>query len=196
LTRTTHHYFVFETARGFCGVAWSGVGIARLQLPGASAQATGRDLLHRLPDAAPATPPPRMRAAVDAVKRYFEGEPVDFSDVPLDLDGCSELHQCIYAAVRRVGWGGATTYGSVARELGRGPQAARIVGQAMAANPVPLIIPCHRVLAAGGKLGGFSAPGGPVSKLAMLALEGVHIEQPDPRPDPQPARPVQQSLDL
>jgi methylated-DNA-[protein]-cysteine S-methyltransferase len=196
LTRTAYRYFVFETARGFCGIAWSGVGIARLQLPAASAQATGRELLRRLPDAAPATSPPRAPATVDAVKRYFEGEPVDFSAVPLDLEGCSELHQLIYAAVRRIGWGHTTTYGTVARELEREPQAARLVGQAMAANPVPLIIPCHRVLAAGGKLGGFSAPGGPVSKLAMLALEGVHVHIEQPGPTARPARPLQRSLDL
>ncbi|WP_037170968.1 MGMT family protein, partial [Rhizobium sp. Pop5] len=86
----------------------------------------------------------------------------------------------IYAAARRVGWGHTTTYGALAKELGVGPEAARDVGQAMAKNPVALIIPCHRVLAAGGKIGGFSAPGGSSSKARMLELEGVQLGPPPP----------------
>jgi O-6-methylguanine DNA methyltransferase len=86
----------------------------------------------------------------------------------------------VYAAARRVGWGHTTSYGALTKEVGAGPEAARDVGQAMARNPVPLIIPCHRVLAAGGKIGGFSAPGGSAAKLRMLALEGVHVEPPRP----------------
>ena len=82
--------------------------------------------------------------------------------------------------MRRVGWGQTTTYGALAKEVGVGPEAARDVGQAMAKNPVPLIIPCHRVLAAGGKLGGFSAPGGSATKQRMLELEGVSLEPPPP----------------
>jgi methylated-DNA-[protein]-cysteine S-methyltransferase len=182
-----HHYLVFETAGGFCGIAWNGVGITRLQLPARSAEATERDLLRRLPHAAPGTPTPQVLAAVGAVKRYFAGERVDFSDLQLDLDGQDDLYKRVYAAVRRLGWGQTTTYGTVARELGVGPEAARDVGQAMARNPVPLIIPCHRVLAAGGKVGGFSAPGGSAAKISMLELEGVRIE---------PPRPAQRSFDL
>jgi methylated-DNA-[protein]-cysteine S-methyltransferase len=83
-------------------------------------------------------------------------------------------------STRRVGWGHTTTYGTLAKELGAGPEAARDVGQAMAKNPVALLIPCHRVLAAGGKIGGFSAPGGSAAKIRMLALEGVDLEPPPP----------------
>ena len=86
----------------------------------------------------------------------------------------------IYAATRKVGWGETTTYGSLAKSLGAGPEAARDVGEAMAKNPVPLIIPCHRVLAAGGKVGGFSAPGGSATKTRMLELEGVRLGPPAP----------------
>ena len=93
--------------------------------------------------------------------------------------GC-DFFLAVYDAARRVHWGETTTYGALARELGAGPEAAREVGQAMAKNPVALIIPCHRVLAAGGKVGGFSAPGGSVSKLKMLALEGVSFAPPEP----------------
>jgi methylated-DNA-[protein]-cysteine S-methyltransferase len=121
-----------------------------------------------------------VAATVAAVKRYFEDEEMDFSAVKLDLGEQDAFFEQIYAAVRRVGWGQTTTYGALANELGAGPEAARDVGQAMARNPVALIIPCHRVLAAGGKLGGFSAPGGQAAKIRMLELEGIEIESPAP----------------
>lgn len=128
-----------------------------------------------------------MTEAIAAVKRYFAGEKMDFSNIQLDLGEQDEFFQQIYAATRRVGWGHTTTYGTLAKELGAGPKAARDVGQAMANNPIPLIIPCHRVLAAGGKVGGFSAPGGSATKVRMLELEGVHVGPPEP---------AQQSLGL
>jgi methylated-DNA-[protein]-cysteine S-methyltransferase len=171
----SQHYFIFETARGFCGIAWSDAGITRFLLPTKSAEAATRLLLRRAPGAEHGDPPAHVAEAVAAAKRYFVGEPTDFSGVTLDLDSQDEFFKQIYAAARRVGWGRTTTYGALARELGAGPEAARDVGQAMAKNPVPLIIPCHRVLAAGGKLGGFSAPGGSATKVHMLALEGNDV---------------------
>jgi methylated-DNA-[protein]-cysteine S-methyltransferase len=180
MNSTTHHYCVFETAAGFCAIAWSDAGIARFHLPTNTAEATQRSLLRRLVDAEPATPPAEVSAVIEAAKRYFAGERVDFSNVSLDLHGQDEFFLEIYAAARRIGWGQTTTYGSLAKELGAGPEAAREVGQAMAKNPVPLIIPCHRVLAAGGKLGGFSAPGGSATKQRMLEMEGRAAEQPRP----------------
>jgi methylated-DNA-[protein]-cysteine S-methyltransferase len=156
-------------------------------LPARSAEATERSLLRRLPGATPGAPPRDVLEAVAAVKRYFQGAEVDFSRVRLDLEGQDELFQQIYAATRRVGWGQTTTYGALAKELGAGPETARDVGQAMARNPVPLIIPCHRVLAAGGKVGGFSAPGGSTTKIRMLEMEGVQVA---------PAPPAQLSLGL
>jgi len=183
--QTTHHYLIFETAGGFCGIAWNDVGITRFQLPTKSAETTERLLLRRLPGAEAGTPTPAVAAAVAAVQRYFAGEETDFSNVELDLGDQDAFFKEIYAATRRVGWGRTTTYGALAKELGAGPEAARDVGQAMATNPVALIIPCHRVLAAGGKVGGFSAPGGSATKIRMLALEGVRLE---------PPRPAQQSF--
>jgi methylated-DNA-[protein]-cysteine S-methyltransferase len=178
MDRTAHHYLVFETAGGFCAIAWNSVGITRFQLPAKRADATERSLLRRLPGGVPGTPTPQVIAVVAAVTRYFAGEPIDFSDVRIDLDDQDGFFQQIYAATRRIGWGHTTTYGTLAKALGAGPEAARDVGQAMARNPVPLIIPCHRVLAAGGKVGGFSAPGGSAAKMRMLELEGVHIGPP------------------
>jgi methylated-DNA-[protein]-cysteine S-methyltransferase len=118
--------------------------------------------------------------AVAAVKRYFAGEETDFSGFALDLGEQEAFFKDIYAAARRVGWGRTTTYGTLAKELGAGPEAARDVGQAMAKNPVALFIPCHRVLAAGGRVGGFSAPGGSTAKIRMLELEGVQVGPPMP----------------
>jgi methylated-DNA-[protein]-cysteine S-methyltransferase len=187
VSQTARHYFIFETVHGTCGIAWSSAGVSRFQLPDRNAEASERNLLRRLPGAKPGTPPPQVADTVAAVKRYFAGEKVEFSDVQLDLDGQDEFFKQVYAAARRVGWGHTTTYGMLAKELGGGWEAARDVGQAMAKNPVALIIPCHRVLAAGGKVGGFSAPGGSASKIKMLELEGVHLGSPQP---------AQQSLGL
>jgi methylated-DNA-[protein]-cysteine S-methyltransferase len=183
--QAAHHYLIFETAGGFCGIAWNDAGITRFQLPTKSATATERMLLRQVPGAKPREPTPEVAEAVAAVRRYFEGEETDFSRFKLDLGEQDPFFERVYAAARRVGWGRTTTYGALAKELGAGPEAARDVGQAMAKNPVALIIPCHRVLAAGGKVGGFSAPGGSAAKIRMLALEGVHVE---------PARPAQQSF--
>ena len=180
MNRTTQRYFVFETAAGFCAIAWSDAGITRFMLPSSTAEATEHNLRRRLADAQAGPPPQHVMAAVDAAKRYFAGEQIDFGNLQLDLGGQADFFKQIYAAARRVGWGQTTTYGALAKQVGVGPEAARDVGQAMAKNPVPLIIPCHRVLAAGGKLGGFSAPGGSESKQRMLALEGVSLEPPPP----------------
>lgn len=177
---TTHRYLIFETAHGYCGIAWNDVGIARFQLPTQSRDRTERALQRRVPGAELGTPTPQVAEIVVAVKRYFEGEETDFSGVTLDLGGQEPFFKQIYAAAREVGWGRTTTYGALAKKLGAGPEAARDVGQAMARNPVALIIPCHRVLAAGGKVGGFSAPGGAAAKVRMLNLEGVQVEPPQP----------------
>ena len=169
-------YIVFDTALGFAGIAWNDAGITRFQLPSATAEATAHNLLRRAPGAEEALPPTPIAQAVDAAKRYFAGEQIDFSDMTLDLTGQDDLYRKIYAAARRIGYGQTTTYGGLAKAIGRTDwEAARDVGQAMAKNPVALIIPCHRVLAAGGKIGGFSAPGGAETKAKMLALEGVHL---------------------
>lgn len=176
----TQHHLIFETAGGFCGIAWTEAGITRFQLPVKGLAAAERMMLRRLPDAKPGEPTPDIATAVAAAQRYFAGEETDFSAFALDLGVQDAFFQQIYAAVRRLAWGCTTTYGALAKELGAGPEAARDVGQAMARNPVPLIIPCHRVLAAGGKVGGFSAPGGSATKLRMLDLEGVRLDAPPP----------------
>ncbi|MCA1491353.1 methylated-DNA--[protein]-cysteine S-methyltransferase [Ensifer sp. NBAIM29] len=180
MNEEAHHYCVFETAGGFCGIAWSGRGITRFQLPTKTAAMTERLLLRRLFKGEPHASPPRVQETITAVRRYFDGSETDFSAVDLDLEGQDAFFVKVYAAARQIPWGHTTTYGALAKALGGGPETARDVGLAMAGNPVALIIPCHRVLAAGGKIGGFSAPGGVSAKLRMLQLEGVHLNAPEP----------------
>ena len=165
------HYHLFETRLGLCGVAWSDDGITRFRLPDPDRVAAEKALGVR---ATPQEPPPDIAAAVEEARRYFGGERIDFGRINLDLAGVEPFRRSIYQALRAVAWGETVTYGELARRAGA-PGAAQDVGVAMARNPVPLIIPCHRVLAAGGKLGGFSAPGRTQAKERMLALEGVFI---------------------
>ena len=114
---------------------------------------------------------------MDRIEDYAEGERVDFTKVALDLGGVPDFHRRAYEILVTVGWGETLTYGDLARRLGD-VALSRAVGQAMGANPMPLVIPCHRVLASDGRPGGFSAPGGAASKVKMLALEGVSIGTP------------------
>jgi methylated-DNA-[protein]-cysteine S-methyltransferase len=156
-------------------MAWSDLGVTRFVLPTASAAAAERRLKRRTPDAELGTPPPPIAEALPRAQRYFAGEPTDFAQIPLDLRDQDPFFVQIYDALRRIGWGRTTTYGALAAAVGASREAARDVGQAMAKNPAPLLIPCHRVLAAGGKLGGFSAPGGAETKARMLRIEGVDV---------------------
>jgi methylated-DNA-[protein]-cysteine S-methyltransferase len=166
------HYHLFETQLGLCGIAWSEDGITRFRLPDPDRAAAEKALGAR---GTPQEPPPPIAAAVDEAKRYFGGARIDFGRIALDLAGVDPFRRSIYDALRAVAWGETVTYGELAKRAGA-PGAAQDVGVAMARNPVPLIIPCHRVLAAGGKLGGFSAPGRTQAKERMLALEGVFID--------------------
>jgi methylated-DNA-[protein]-cysteine S-methyltransferase len=179
MSEAAHCYHVFETAMGFCAIAWSDAGVVRFQLQTKSPEAAERLMRRRAFGAEPTAPPDDVAAVVAAAKRYFAGGETDFSHVRLDLAGEDAFFTQIYTALRRVGWGRTTTYGALAKEVGAGREAARDVGEAMAKNPAPLIIPCHRVLAAGGRIGGFSAPGGSTTKMRMLKLEGVRLGPPE-----------------
>jgi methylated-DNA-[protein]-cysteine S-methyltransferase len=178
MQRTGIHYTLFETGIGVCGVAWSGYGVTHFQLPGSSRAATEARIQRRSGGVAD-EPPAEVAVLIADVQRYCAGEAVDFSAVAVDLSSLSDFQRKLYQSLRAVGWGHTTTYGDLARALGC-PD-ARDVGQAMGKNPVPVIIPCHRVLAAGGKMGGFSAPGGTATKEKLLALEGVRVGKEAPR---------------
>ena len=176
-------HLVVETALGFVGFAWSEAGLARLVLPERTAQAAAWRLAGAVragPAAgAEAAPPPFAAQAADMIVRYGAGEMVDFSALPLDFGGADPFDRAIYAAALRLGFGEVTTYGELAAGAGH-PGMARETGAALGRNPLPLVVPCHRILAAGGRIGGFSAPGGAATKLRLLAHEGVRVGPPEP----------------
>lgn len=175
------HYCLFETDFGPVGVAWSERGLTYLQLPEADRSATEERLAQRAGSLGPSPPPSPIAQAIAELERYFSGERVDFAGIALDLTGVAPFYCEVYDAARRVGWGETATYGDLARQVGSAG-AARGVGQALSRNPVAVIIPCHRILASGNKVGGFSAFGGTVSKERLLALEGVRLgHAPDTR---------------
>jgi methylated-DNA-[protein]-cysteine S-methyltransferase len=162
----------FTTTLGLCGVAWSACGITAVQLPESDDSTTRSRLASRCMGASEATPPAAVRQAIAAIVSLLRGEQADLSFVALDLDGVPPFERRAYEAVRAIPPGRTQTYGDIAAVLGE-PGAARAVGQAMGRNPVPVIVPCHRVLATGGGLGGFSASGGVTTKLRMLGIEGA-----------------------
>jgi methylated-DNA-[protein]-cysteine S-methyltransferase len=169
------HYAIIETAIGACGIAWSGDKITRFRLPERDAAVTEARLQRRTGDEQACDPPPAVARAIESLRRYFLGERVGFDDVAIALPRVTDFQQRVYAEARALRWGETATYGDLAKRAGD-PQGAQAVGQAMGSNPLPIIIPCHRVLAAGGKLGGFSAYGGIVTKQKLLAMEGVHLD--------------------
>lgn len=167
-------FALFETPIGSCGIAWSNDGVAGVQLPERTEDATRARLRRRYPEALEAAPPDRIRPALDGIRDLLRGEKRDLSDVPVDLAAVSPFQQRLYAVLRTIPAGDTISYGELATRLGE-DITARDVGEAMGQNPVPIIVPCHRVVAAGGKLGGFSAAGGVTTKLRLLEIEGAHV---------------------
>jgi methylated-DNA-[protein]-cysteine S-methyltransferase len=181
MERTHHH--LFETAIGRCGIAWNGRGICAVQLPEKDDATTEARLVKKAGSTGPADPPPAEQALIADIQNYLSGRKVDFSAVPVDLTGVDELRLRIYEALRGIEFGRTVTYGELARSIGATDwEGARDVGAAMGSNRIPIVIPCHRVLAAGGKLGGFSAYGGTRTKQKLLALEGVRFDGEAPAP--------------
>ncbi len=171
---TDQHFTIFDTAIGRCGIAWGPRGINAVQLPMGSEDKTRARIRQRYGDIAEAPPPAEVQAAIDGIVELLAGKPNDLSDVVLDLDGVPEFHRGVYDIARTIPPGKTLTYGDIAKRLG-GVELSRDVGQALGRNPCPIVVPCHRVLAAGGKPGGFSANGGVVTKLKMLAIEGAVV---------------------
>ncbi|MEF2071837.1 methylated-DNA--[protein]-cysteine S-methyltransferase [Consotaella sp. CSK11QG-6] len=167
-----HRYEMFDTAIGRCGLAWSPAGVCRVQLPERTETATQERIARLGQPWHDDILPQAIRQAVDAVSAFLAGEPQSFEAVALDLTGVSGFEADVYAALREVRWGQTTTYGALAEAAGHAGL-AQAVGNAMGRNPCPLIIPCHRVLAAGNRIGGFSAYGGWLTKTKLLEREGV-----------------------
>lgn len=163
-------YVLFDTAIGPCGLVWGRDGITNAVLPEADQEATRQRLLRRTPSAAETEPTAEIAVAIEAIRELFASGQRDLADIKLDLAAVSDFQRQVYAIARAIPPGETLTYGDIAKRLG-GVNLAREVGQAMGKNPIPIIVPCHRVLAAGGGTGGFSAPGGIDTKLRMLTIE-------------------------
>lgn len=166
-------FALFDTAIGTCALAWGARGLIGVQLPEENGEAATRTRMRRrFPDLTEAVPPESAQKAVAAIQALLQGAPDDLGDIELDMSHVSEFHQRIYAIARRIPPGQTRTYGEIAAELGD-KGLSRAVGQAMGHNPFAPVVPCHRVLAAGNKPGGFSAGGGALTKLRMLDIEGA-----------------------
>ncbi|HET9955683.1 MAG TPA: methylated-DNA--[protein]-cysteine S-methyltransferase [Polyangiaceae bacterium] len=162
--------YVFETAIGPCGIAWGPRGITGIQLPEASQKATLARLARRFPKAEPSKPPPHVASAVTWIRGLLAGKAEDLSRIELDFADVSPFYRRVYEFARSIPPGTTLSYGDLAARMGSAGS-ARAVGQALGKNPFAIVVPCHRVLAAGGKLGGFSAHGGTQTKQRLLELE-------------------------
>jgi methylated-DNA-[protein]-cysteine S-methyltransferase len=171
---TGYRLAMFDTAIGRCGLVWGDRGINAVQLPMGSEDKTRGRIRQRYGDIAEAPPPAEVQAAIEGMVELMAGEPNDLSNVVLDLDEVPDFNRKVYAIARTIPPGRTLTYGDIAKRLG-GVELSRDVGQALGHNPCPIVVPCHRVLAAGDKPGGFSGNGGVVTKLKMLAIEGAAV---------------------
>jgi methylated-DNA-[protein]-cysteine S-methyltransferase len=160
-----------ETAIGTCGIAWHDGAIMGVQLPERDAATTCARLRRRFPSARETTPSSEMAAVIERIVGLLSGERIDLTSVAVDMEGLPEFDRDVYVAARAIPPGATLTYGEIAKRIGR-PGSARDVGSALGRNPFAIVVPCHRVVAANGKAGGFSAGRGVETKLRLLAIEG------------------------
>jgi len=164
-------YALFDTAIGRCALVWRGGLVVGAALPESSDDKARASLARRFPGAVEAEPPPFAAEAIKRIARLLAGGKIDLGEIKLDPEG-SAFERNVWQAARRIPCGEVRSYGDIAREIGA-PGAAQAVGLALGRNPVPIVIPCHRVLAADGRSGGFSAPGGVATKFRILEIEGA-----------------------
>lgn len=165
------YFTCFDTAIGRCAIAWGPRGIVGVQLPEASHRETRDRVLQRFAGAREAPSSPGVERARDNIVALLRGEASDLSAIVLDMECVPPFHRRVYAVARSIPRGETLTYGDIAMRVGVAGS-ARAVGQALGRNPFAIIVPCHRVVAAGGRIGGFSANGGTTTKLRLLSIEG------------------------
>lgn len=170
-------FSLFDSAIGCCGIAWSAAGITGVQLPEADAAATRSRMQRRFPGVPESVAPAQLEHAMREVAALLDGARSDLRHLALDLDGIGDFQRRVYALARAIEPGRTCTYGELAQALGE-PGAARAVGQALGHNPFAPVVPCHRILAARGRPGGFSASGGVATKLRMLLIEQAQFGAP------------------
>jgi methylated-DNA-[protein]-cysteine S-methyltransferase len=167
-----YRFALFGTPIGACAIVWSARGVCGMQLPEAGPETTRARVARRFAVAQEAAPPRNVQHVVDGMVALLNGERRDLTDVTIDDEALPAFNRKVYAIARTIPPGATKTYGEIAARLGD-KLLPRAVGQALGENPIPLIVPCHRVLAAGGKTGGYSAPGSVVMKLQLLTIEGA-----------------------
>jgi methylated-DNA-[protein]-cysteine S-methyltransferase len=165
---------LFDTAIGACGIAWTEQAIAAVQLPETTREGTLRRMWRACGEVPQAIPPAFVQQAITRIQSLLQGTRDDLQDLPLDFTGVPAFNRRVYDLARAIPPGEVLTYGEVAKRIGE-PGAARAVGQALGRNPFAPVVPCHRVLAAGGRSGGFSAEGGADTKLKMLEIEAARF---------------------
>jgi len=170
------HFSLFPTPVGDCGIAWHGDTVVATHLPEMSSSATAARLAART-GATRGEPPAAIHRAIQSIRALLEGERTDLSFIPCDFSGIDPFAENVYTITRIIPAGGTLTYGDIASQLGD-KRLARNVGQALGRNPFPIIIPCHRVVGAKGRLTGFSAHGGTETKLKLLAIEKASLGEP------------------
>ena len=173
---TASGFATFDTSIGTCAVAWSGRGIVRVQLPEGGDRSLRARLGRYCPDAVEQPPPAPVRRAIARIQLLLDGKRADLSEIPLDMEEVPPFHRRVYEAARTIPAGATKSYGEIAARAGT-PGAARAVGQALGRNPFAIVVPCHRVLAAHGRMGGFSAHGGVNTKVRLLSIEGVTVDR-------------------
>jgi methylated-DNA-[protein]-cysteine S-methyltransferase len=171
---TDQHFTLFDSPIGTCGIEWGPRGINGVQLPMGSEEKTRARIRQRDLFSVETAATAEVQAVIDRIVDLLSGKPDDLRDIALDLEDVPEFNRGVYDIARSIPPGQTMTYGDIAKKLG-GVELSRDVGQALGRNPCPIVVPCHRVLAAGNKPGGFSANGGVVTKLKMLEIEGAAV---------------------
>lgn len=167
---------LFPTAFGTCGIAWNDTGLTGFQLPEQTEALTGQHLATKTSSQLVAEEiPDWVQALIWRVQQHLDGQLQDFIGTRLDWSRVSDFQQAVYLQAQDIKPGYKKSYGDIAKLMALGSEAARAVGTALATNPWPLIVPCHRVVSAGDKMTGFSAPGGVRTKTRLLALEGAEL---------------------
>ena len=168
------HYAIFETTLGHAALVWGDLGLVGVRLPASTPERARAEVFRRFSDAAEAPPPPGIAGIAEAVADLLAGGRPDLSGAALDLARVPAFNAKVYEIARAIPAGETLTYGEIAIRLGD-RLLARDVGRALGENPWPIVVPCHRVTAAGGRLGGFSAPGGAATKARLLEIEGAAV---------------------
>jgi methylated-DNA-[protein]-cysteine S-methyltransferase len=170
-------FALFDTPIGHCAITWGTGGITGLMLPDRDDGAMRARVRRHHPEVREESAPPEVAAVVEDIQRLLGGERRDLSAVALDMSSVPDFDRRVYVETRTIPPGETLTYGEIASRLG-GSDLSRGVGQALGRNPFAIIVPCHRVLAAGGKSGGFSAVGGVETKRRLLEIEGARALHP------------------